>query len=167
MTESPAIAEEDPFYRSSLHEMRDSFLGKTTTAPLQSGTDTFQLFDVTDPETVQRDEAINTVLPGATLSLHFDEGENYKVVRVKILEDDEAFTLGLFDCRGAVLGNSITTNVCIQDNDVRTDETAFTFVSDSMAAYDQDSTVRLKLVEQNQAGGRMGPALQAADRHHL
>lgn len=134
--------------------MRDSILGKTTTAPLQSGTDAFQLFDVTDPETVQRDEAINTVLPGATLSLHFDEGENYKVVRVKILEDDiveddEAFTLGLFDCQGAVLGNSVTTNVCIQDNDVRTDETAFTFVSDSMAAYDQNSTVRLKLVRSN------------------
>ena len=154
MTEVSDDVEETPTYLSSLHEMRDSILGETTAAPFQSGTDAFQLFDVTDTEAVQRDEAINTVLPGATLSLHFDEGENYKIVRVKILDDDiiedeETFMLGLFDVKGAVPGNNITSNICIQDNDVRVDETALTFETDNLAAYDQDSTVRLKLMRTN------------------
>lgn len=146
--------DENRKYSSSLHKMRDEILGKSTKADATADTDLTKLFSVENRDDVMRDEAMSAVMPGAFINLHFDEGENYKIVTVKIIdddivEDDEAFMLGLFDCTGAELGNNITSNVCIKDNDERTADTELYFEEDNVSAYDQNSTVRLKLMRSN------------------
>lgn len=146
--------DENREYSSSLHKMRDTILNKNTKSEITADTDLTKLFTVENKDDVMRDEAMSAVLPGAFINLHFDDGENYKIVTVKIIddnivEDDEAFMLGLFDCTGAELGNNITSSVCIKDNDQRTEQTELYFEEDSISAYDQNSTVRLKLMRSN------------------
>ena len=146
--------DENREYSSSLHKMRDTILNKNTKSEITADTDLTKLFTVENKDDVMRDEAMSAVLPGAFINLHFDDGENYKIVTVKIIdddivEDDEAFMLGLFDCTGAELGNNITSSVCIKDNDQRTEQTELYFEEDSISAYGQNSTVRLKLMRSN------------------
>jgi hypothetical protein len=140
-------------YDSSLHQMRDELLNKSTASEVTT-TDMTQLFEVNDEEEIQRNEAINTVMPGASIDLHFDDGENYKIVTVKILdddivEDDEAFMLGLYDCEGAVLGNNLTSSVCIKDNEEKSEDTNLYFEEENLNVYDQNSAVRLKIARSN------------------
>ncbi|MGN0106720.1 MAG: S-layer homology domain-containing protein [Hominilimicola sp.] len=146
--------DENREYSSSLHKMRDEILNKSTKAEVTADTELTKLFDVENKDDVMRDEAMSAVMPGAFINLHFDDGENYKIFKIKILdddivEDDEAFMLGLFDCEGAELGNNATSNICIQDNDDKSEETELYFEEDYINAYDQNSTVRLKLMRSN------------------
>ena len=116
--------DENREYSSSLHKMRDTILNKNTKSEITADTDLTKLFTVENKDDVMRDEAMSAVLPGA-------------------------FMLGLFDCTGAELGNNITSSVCIKDNDQRTEQTELYFEEDSISAYDQNSTVRLKLMRSN------------------
>lgn len=150
------VSVESDGYASSLHKMRDEILNKKTTSntTYNGYTDLANLFSVENEDDVLRDEAMSAVMPGAVLDLHFDDGENYKIITVKILnddivEDDEAFMLGLFNCEGAELGNSATSNVCITDNDIKTELTDLYFEESYVSAYDQSSTVRLKIARSN------------------
>ncbi|MBQ9920796.1 MAG: S-layer homology domain-containing protein [Clostridia bacterium] len=141
-------------YASSLHQMRDEILNKNTKSEIRADSDLTRLFEVDNREDVLRDEAMSAVMPGAFINLHFDDGENYKVIKIKIIDDsiveaEEAFMLGLFDCEGAELGNNATSNVCIVDNEQKTEETKLYFEEEYISAYDCDSTVRLKVVRQN------------------
>ena len=150
----PADFDGNRKYSSSLHKMRDEILGKSTKAEATADTDLTRLFTVENKDDVMRDEAMSAVMPGAFINLHFNEGENYKIVTVKIIdddivEDDEAFMIGLYDCKGAELGNNITSNVCIKDNDERTEDTELYFEEANVSAYNQNSTVRLKLMRSN------------------
>lgn len=150
----PADFDGNRKYSSSLHKMRDEILGKSTKAEATADTDLTRLFTVENKDDVMRDEAMSAVMPGAFINLHFNEGENYKIITVKIIdddivEDDEAFMIGLYDCKGAELGNNITSNVCIKDNDKRTEDTELYFEEANVSAYNQNSTVRLKLMRSN------------------
>lgn len=111
-----------PVYKSSLHEMRDKATGKVTEEQTirNSGVN---IFDIEDPEAIKVGDALNTLLPGASGHLVFEDGENYKIFKVKINDDElfegpEQFTIGLYEpTGGAVLGDSFNTVVNIYNND--------------------------------------------------
>lgn len=109
-------------YKSSLHQMRDKAVGKTSEAPQLVKTQ-MNIFDIEDPEQIKVGDALNTLMPGATASLTFEDGENYKTFKVRIKDDDvfegpEQFTIGLFEpTGGAVLGDAFNAVCNISDND--------------------------------------------------
>lgn len=109
-------------YKSSLHKLRDKAAGKVTKdAPLSDSG--YNIFDIEDPEAIKVGDALNTLLPGVSGHLVFEDGENYKIFKVKIIDDElfegpEQFTLGLYDpTGGAVLGDTFNTVVNISNND--------------------------------------------------
>ena len=109
-------------YKSTLHRLRDEATGEKTKAPdpidLQKN-----YFDIENPEYIQAGDALNTLMPGVTGRLTFQDGENYKTFKIRIKDDDifegqEQFILGLFNpTNNAVLGDTFNATCNITDND--------------------------------------------------
>ena len=127
ITKEPEIEATVPVYKSSLHELRDKATGVITEKP-QLQNSPLNIFEIEDPEAIKVGEALNTLMPGATGHLVFEDGENYKTIKVKVIDDElfegpEQFTIGLYEpTNGAVLGDSFNTVVNINNNDEGQDE---------------------------------------------
>lgn len=122
VTEAAYMEPAAPAYKSSLHELRDEAMGKTSTAPLPVNSQ-MNIFDIEDPEQIKIGDALNTIVPGAAGHLVFEDGENYKAFKVRIKDDNifegpKQFMIGLFDpTGGAVLGDVFNATCNIIDND--------------------------------------------------
>lgn len=111
-----------PEYRSSLHQLRDEALGEITKAPDPIEAQR-NIFDIEDPEYIKAGDALNTLMPGVTGHLVFQDGENYKTFKVRIYDDNlfegpEQFIIGLCNpSNNAVLGDAFNATCNITDND--------------------------------------------------
>lgn len=137
-------------YTSSLHQLRDEALGMTSKAPKASGSST-QVFSVQDSGQVRSSSALNSVMPGATATLTFNDGENYKTFQIHICDDDkvespEQFTLGLCnETGGTVLGDAVSAGCNISDND-EGGGSVIGFAQDIYSVHPSDRQAELTLV---------------------
>lgn len=139
----------DKKYESSLHVLKDKTLNQESTYK-PSKVNSENIFDIQDEESRDVNEALNTVLPGAKLTLTFGEGEVYKEIKIRvkddnIYEDDEAFSLGLYELSKGELGDHVSSNFVIHDNDPMNDVTSYSFKDTSVAVSPSNDKVRLQL----------------------
>ena len=124
--ETPVTAYSDDMgdYTSALHKMRDEALGKTTPVVTDSAEHT--LDDFFEPQNKEQLKLMNdaaAAFDGLAYTVDFADGEAYKVIHVKVTDDDEyeaqeAISLALYDpTNGAELGDQCTSNIYINDND--------------------------------------------------
>ncbi|MBR6399741.1 MAG: hypothetical protein IKS17_00775, partial [Firmicutes bacterium] len=124
--ETPVTAYSDDMgdYTSALHKMRDEALGKTT--PVVTDSAEYTLDDFFEPQNKEQLKLMNdaaAAFDGLAYTVDFADGEAYKVIHVKVIDDDEyeaqeAISLALYDpTNGAELGDQCTSNIYINDND--------------------------------------------------
>lgn len=141
----------DKQYKSELHRMRDEALGTESTYTTNENY-TSSLFGITDPKSIETGEAFNAVMPGARSTLTFEDGENYKVFKVRIIDDTiyetpEQFVLGLYEpTNGAVLGDRFNSYVTINDND-DTEDYIIQLENSEYEASCGDESVRVKITK--------------------
>ncbi|MBR1735562.1 MAG: hypothetical protein IJ736_00905, partial [Firmicutes bacterium] len=124
--DSPEVAYSDDMggYTSALHKMRDEATGKAT--PTVSDSAAYSLddvFEVKNKEEVQLMNDAAEAFDGLEYTVNFADGEAYKVIHVKITDDDiyeaqEVFELALFDpTNGAEIGEQSASDVIIDDDE--------------------------------------------------
>ncbi|MBR1737276.1 MAG: hypothetical protein IJ736_09715 [Firmicutes bacterium] len=124
--DAPVTAYSDDLggYTSALHKMRDEALGENT--PVVNDSAEYSLDDFFEPQSKEQLELVNEAaaeLDGLAYTVDFADGEAYKVIHVKVTNDDEyeaqeAFSLALYDpTNGAELGDQCTSNVYIEDDE--------------------------------------------------
>ena len=72
---------------SSLQKMRDEVFGEASVNNVQKTSTTDSLFAIQDEEQSKVADAVNTLIPGVTSSLTFEDGENYKTFKVHLIDD--------------------------------------------------------------------------------
>lgn len=138
-------------YKSELHRERDEYLN-TVSSYEEPTSYTDDMFNIDDQMNIDLGEAVNIILPGASGTLTFEDGENYKTFRIHIIDDDiyetpEQFTIGLYEPDGgAVLGEHFNTGCTIKDNDPEEDYIIEFENSKNIAVCTQDS-IKLKIVK--------------------
>ena len=111
-------------YTSALHKMRDEATGKATpTVSDEADGSLDSFFEVKDKQSVELLNDMAEALDGASYTMDFDDGEAYKLVHVKVLNDDiyetqEALSISLYDpTNGAELGEQLSSNILIDDDE--------------------------------------------------
>lgn len=139
-------------YTSSLHKMRDEATGVVT--PEVSDSASYSLeetFKIKNEERVKLMNDAAESFEGLEYTLDFKDGQAYKIIHVKITDDDiyeaqEAFTLALYNAtNGACIGEQSTSDVII-DDDENIERSKISFTSDNYQVFsDADGvTVALK-----------------------
>ncbi|MBQ7265108.1 MAG: S-layer homology domain-containing protein [Firmicutes bacterium] len=124
--DAPVTAYSDDMgsYTSALHKMRDEATGVTTPTVSDSATYTLDdVFEVKNKEEVQLANDAAEAFDGLAYTVDFKDGEAYKVIHVKITDDDvyeaqETFSLSLYDpTNGAEIGEQNSSSVIIDDDE--------------------------------------------------
>ena len=152
--DAPVTAYSDDLgeYTSPLHKMRDEATGKTT--PTVSDSATYSLDDVFETKNEAEVQLANDAaeaFEGLEYTVDFKDGEAYKIIHVKITNDDvyeaqEAFALSLYDpTNGAEIGEQNSSSVII-DDDEKVEKSNIGFASENYQVFsDADGvTVTLK-----------------------
>lgn len=114
-------------YTSALHKMHDEATGKNTPNFEDKGKHELDLDSFFEPDRETKDAAkayaeMFEEEEGISYTMNFDDGEAYKTLRVKVLDDDvyetqEMLIFGICPpTGGGELGSRITSNIYINDN---------------------------------------------------
>ncbi|MBQ8942687.1 MAG: S-layer homology domain-containing protein [Firmicutes bacterium] len=151
--EAPVVAYSDDMggYTSALHKMRDEATGKTTPTVSDSATYSLDdLFETKDKEQVQLMNDAAEAFDGLSYTVDFKDGEAYKIIHVKITDDDvyeaqEAFELALFDpTNGAEIGEQNASDVII-DDDEKVEKCDISFALENYQAFSDSDGVTVVL----------------------
>ncbi|MBQ9603961.1 MAG: hypothetical protein IJR45_00960, partial [Firmicutes bacterium] len=124
--DAPVTAYSDDLggYTSALHKMRDEATGKATPTVNDSAAYSLDdIFETKNKEEVQLMNDAAEAFDGLSYTVDFADGEAYKIIHVKITDDDvyetqEAFELALFEpTNGAEIGEQNASDVVIDDDE--------------------------------------------------
>ncbi len=152
--EAPVTAYSDDMgsYTSALHKMHDEATGKTTPAVKDAAKHSLDdIFETQNKEQVQFLNDAAEAFDGLEYTVDFKDGEAYKIIHVKIIDDDvyeaqEAFSLALYGAtNGAEIGEQAGSDIIIDDNE-NVEKSNISFASESYQVFsDADGvTVTLK-----------------------
>ncbi|MBR1444047.1 MAG: hypothetical protein IJ583_11010, partial [Firmicutes bacterium] len=138
-------------YTSALHKMRDEATGKTTPTVNDSATYSLDdLFETKNKEQVQLMNDAAEAFDGLSYTVDFEDGEAYKIIHVKITDDDvyetqEVFELALFDpTNGAEIGEQSASDVIIND-DEEIEKSNISFALENYQAFSDSDGVTVVL----------------------
>ncbi|MBR1737480.1 MAG: hypothetical protein IJ736_10775, partial [Firmicutes bacterium] len=124
--DAPVTAYSDDMggYTSALHKMRDEATGKATPTVNDSAAYSLDdIFETKNKEEVQLMNDAAEAFDGLSYTVDFADGEAYKIIHVKITDDDvyetqEVFELALFEpTNGAEIGEQNASDVIIDDDE--------------------------------------------------
>ncbi len=141
-------------YTSALHKMHDEAVGKTTTAYRDEAAHSLDSFFEPDDETKQAAEAMSKSIEaaeGISYTMTFADGEAYKLLHVKIIDDDVYETQDVLELalctptNGSELGSRITSVMYIND-DEEVEKCELGFEKESYEAFADAEGITVKLV---------------------
>ncbi len=138
-------------YTSYLHKMKDEATGKKTMDNALVSDNLTDFFEVKNQKAVDEADELTANIKGLSYTLDFKDGEAYKTIKVKIIDDkiyesQEEFSLSLYGAtNGAELGEGLSSNIFIEDND-EVEYGEIKFETQDISVYSDSESVMAKLI---------------------
>ncbi len=168
-------------YTSALHKMHDEATGKATAGYTDESAHSLDSFFEPDDETKEIADDVSKAAAeaeGISYTMTFADGEAYKLLHVKIIDDDIYETQDILEfalntpTNGAELGSRITSVVYI-NNDEKVERCELGFEKESYEVFSDAEGIVLKLVRKGNANDFLGVYVSTladsakADEHYI
>ncbi len=168
-------------YTSALHKMHDEATGKATAGYTDESAHSLDSFFEPDDETKEIADDVSKAAAeaeGISYTMTFADGEAYKMLHVKIIDDDIYETQDILEfalntpTNGAELGSRITSVVYI-NNDEKVERCELGFEKESYEVFSDAEGIVLKLVRKGNANDFLGVYVSTladsakADEHYI